>query len=263
MSKKFESYGAISPIYDKINKDVDYVRWADFFEECFKRYLGEKPCLVLDLACGTGSMTLELASRGYDMIGIDLSSDMLGIAYERKFDAELENDVLFLCQDMREFELYGTVGAISCCLDSVNYLTGDGELDKCFSLAHNYLDPDGLFLFDVNTPYKFENVYAQNSYVYDEEDCDGDSFCIWQNFYDKDTRICDFSLTVFEREKGGERYLRSDEQQSERCYSLEEISAALENNGFELLGVFSDFEFTPAEDAPRSERWYFAARAKK
>ena len=261
MSKNCESYGAISTIYDKINSHVDYKAWADFFEECFEKYLSCRPELVLDLACGTGSMTLELAERGYDMIGIDGSSDMLNVAFDRKFDLELKNDVLFLLQDMREFELYGTVGAITCCLDSLNYLTGDGELEKVVSLAHNYLDPDGLFLFDVNTPHKFEKIYAKNSYVYDAEDCGGDSFCIWQNYYDESTKICDFSLTVFEKNEDSDSYSRRDELQCERCYSREEITHALQNNGFEIIGFYSDYKFTPANEI--NERWYVVARAKK
>lgn len=261
MSKNYDNYGAISSVYDNINASVDYVAWADFFEKCFDKFLSSRPELVLDLACGTGSMTLELAKRGYDMIGVDGSSDMLNVAYDRKYDMDLPHSVLFLLQDMREFELYGTVGAITCCLDSVNYLTGEGELDKCFSLAHNYLDPDGLFLFDVNTPHKFEKVYASNTYVYDEADCGGDSFCVWQNYYDAETRLCDFSLTVFEKEEGSELYSRRDEVQTERCYSKEEIVSSLQKNGFELIGMYSDFNFTPAIDT--DERWYVVARAKK
>lgn len=261
MSKKFDNYGAISTIYDNINAHIDYSAWADFFEKCFDEFLKERPELVLDLACGTGSMTFELAKRGYDMIGVDGSSDMLNVAYDRKYDLDLPRDVLFLLQDMREFELYGTVGAITCCLDSVNYLTGDGELDKCFALAHNYLDPNGLFLFDINTPHKFENVYASNTYVYEEDDCGSDSFCVWQNYYDAESRICDFTLTVFEREEGSEAYSRRDEIQSERCYSRNEIEKSLKDNGFELIGFYSDFNFTPANDT--DERWYVVARAKK
>lgn len=261
MSKKCENYGAISTIYDNINSHVDYSAWADFFEECFDNYLPSRPSLVLDLACGTGSMTLELAKRGYDMIGVDGSADMLNVAFDRKFDLELENDVLFLLQDMREFELYGTVGAITCTLDSVNYLTADGELEKCFSLAHNYLDPDGLFLFDVNTPHKFKNIYGENVYVYEEDDCGENSFCIWQNYYDEKTHLCDFSLTVFEKNEDGDTYSRRDESQCERCYSREEIENALKKTDFELIGFYSDFDFTPAVDT--DERWYIAARAKK
>ena len=261
MSKKYDNYGAISSIYDNINAKVDYKSWADFFEKCFDRFLPSRPELVLDLACGTGSMTFELAGRGYDMIGVDGSSDMLNVAYDRKYDFDLPRDVLFLLQDMREFELYGTVGAVTCCLDSVNYLVGEGELDECFSLVHNYLDPDGLFLFDVNTPHKFENIYGSNTYVYEEEECGNNAFCIWQNFYDSESRICDFSLTVFEKEDKSEKYLRRDEIQSERCYSKEEINEALCKSGFELLGIYSDFEFMDARDT--DERWYFIARAKK
>ena len=261
MSKKCDNYGAISTIYDKINESVDYSSWADFVEKCFDKYLPCRPELVLDLACGTGSMTLELARRGYDMIGIDGSPDMLNVALDRKYDMELEHDVLFLLQDMREFELYGTVGAITCCLDSVNYLTGDGELKKCFSLAHNYLDPDGLFLFDVNTPYKFENVYASNSYVYEEDDCGEGSFCVWQNYYDSQTKLCDFSLTVFEKSESDSFYSRRDEVQTERCYSKEEIENTLTECGFEIIGFYSNFDFTPSKD--ENERWYVVARAKK
>lgn len=261
MSKNCENYGAISSIYDNINSHVDYSAWADFVEKCFDTYLGARPGLLLDLACGTGSMTLELATRGYDMIGVDGSYDMLNVAFDRKFDLELKNDVLFLLQDMREFELYGTVGAVTCCLDSVNYLTEEGDLDKCLSLVHNYLDPDGLFLFDVNTPHKFKNVYAQNTYVYEEDDCGENSFCIWQNYYDEKTRLCDFSLTVFEREGEGDKYLRRDEVQTERCYSKNELIASLEQNKFEIIGFYSDFDFTDATDT--DERWYIVARAKK
>ena len=261
MSNKYDGYRAISSVYDRINSHIDYAAWADFFEKCFDKHLCARPELMLDLACGTGSMTLELAKRGYDMIGVDGSAEMLNIALDRKYDLELENDVLFLLQDMREFELYGTVGAISCCLDSINYLTDDGDLEKVFALAHNYLDPDGLFLFDVNTPYKFENIYGNNTYIYEDEDCGEGNFCAWQNFYDKKTQLCDFSLTVFERNEDKKTYSRRDELQTERCYSRASLEASLKAQGFELIGFYSDFDFTPATDT--DERWYVVARAKK
>ena len=158
----YDGYSAIARVYDKLNKDIDYKKWADFFEECFSRFLKERPEIILDLACGTGRMTRELATRGYDMIGVDGSADMLGEAY-----ASGGEGILYLMQDMRELELYGTVGATVCCLDSLNYLLKNEELSKTFALVHNYSDPDGLFIFDVNTPYKFENIYGDNSYVYE------------------------------------------------------------------------------------------------
>ena len=252
----YDGYSAIAEVYDKLNKDIDYAAWADMIEECFARFGNQKPEIVLDLACGTGRMTRELAARGYDMIGIDGSYDMLGEAYSSGTEG-----ILYLCQDMREFELYGTVGATVCCLDSLNYLLENKDLDKTFSLVHNYSDPDALFIFDMNTPYKFKNVYGDNAYILEDEREDGSAiFCGWQNFYDKETKICDFYLSVFE-ENGEGGYDRSDEHQRERCYEKKEIKGALERCGFELLGVFDGFDFREATDG--AERWYFVARAKK
>ena len=150
-----EGYHAIAGVYDRLNQELNYEAWADFFEQCFDRFLEEKPTLVLDLACGTGRMTRTLARRGYDMIGVDGSEDMLSEAYA----ASEGEPILYLRQDMRSFELYGTVGAVVSCLDSINYLLTEDDLCKTFRLVHNYLDPDGLFIFDVNSPYKFENIY--------------------------------------------------------------------------------------------------------
>lgn len=254
-------YEAISGIYDKINADIDYSAWGNFVEACFDRYLAHRPELLLDLACGTGSMTLELARRGYDMIGVDRSPDMLSVAYERKYDEDGEMSILYLCQDMRTFELYGTVGAVTCCLDSVNYLVGESDLEKCFACVHNYLDPDGLFIFDVNTPYKFKNIYADNSYILESEDEEGRmSYCGWQNEFDSETGICNFYLSVFSEDDDG-RYSRSDEMQTERCYDRDELIKALKKCGFETLDVFGGFDFSEPDET--CERWYIVARAKK
>ena len=257
-----EGYEAIARVYDKLNAEIDYTSWASFFEECFDRYLPHRPELVLDLACGTGRMTLELAARGYDMIGVDGSADMLG-------EALLQNDgrysILWLQQDMRSFELYGTVGAVTCCLDSLNYLLTPEDLAKCFATTHNYLDPDGLFLFDMNTPYKFEHVYGNNAYVLEDEIVweDGEKsaiYCGWQNTYHPESLLCDFDLSLFEEDTDG-RYRRSDEHQVERCYDLKTVKSLLQKAGFELLGVWGGFDFS--EPRPDCERWYFAARAIK
>jgi SAM-dependent methyltransferase len=261
-------YNAIAGVYDSINSGVDYQKWADAFENAFAKYLKEKPSLLLDLASGTGRLTLEMAKRGYDMIGVDGSPEMLARATDSLYDmidsGELPKNAprpLFLCQDMCAFELYGTVGAVTCCLDSLNYLTADGDLKKCFSLVHNYLDPDGLFIFDMNTPYKFENVYGENAYVYDLDRGEaGSQFCVWQNFYDEESKICDFYLTVFEEAEGG-KYERLDEEQRERCYSMDEIKNALEITGFELISVASTPEGSEIKDD--TPRWHFIARAKK
>ncbi len=244
-------YEAIARVYDKLNADLDYKKWADFFECCFDKYMEQRPKLVLDLACGTGRMTRELSARGYDMIGVDGSTDMLS-------EAMYSNDsrgILYLLQDMREFELYGTVGAVVCCLDSINYLLNDGDLERTFCAVWNYLDPDGLFLFDVNSPYKFENIYGDNAYILEDEGV----YCGWQNEYDAQSRVCNFYLSVFEEENG--TYIRSDEAQSERCYTLDEIKKALAAAKMEFIGAFADLDFASIED--KTERLYIVARAKK
>lgn len=256
----YDGYRAIARVYDRLNAEIDYTAWADFIERCFEKYLPAKPELVLDLACGTGRMTRELAGRGYDMIGIDGSAEMLSEAYARSETS----GVLYLQQDMREFELYGTVGAITCCLDSLNYLPTAADLSRCFACVHNYLDPDGLFLFDMNTPYKFREIYGNNAYVLEDEfPEDGTEkpmlvYCGWQNFFHPETGDCEFELSLFEELPDG-TYRRSDEHQVEHCFTMEEITSALKNAGMELLGVFADYAFAEPDD--KTERWYFAARA--
>ena len=249
-----EGYSAIAGVYDRLNKDIDYAKWADFFESCFEKN-GAKPEIVLDLACGTGRMTRELAARGYDMIGVDGSTDMLGEAYSLGGE-----NILYLLQDMRSFELYGTVGATVCCLDSLNYLLSADDLKKTFSLVHNYSDPDALFMFDMNTPYKFENIYGDNAYILEDDNDGGAIFCGWQNFYDKESQICDFYLSVFEEYEDG-AYARSDEHQQERCYTREQVEELLRECGFELVGIYSDLEMNEINE--KTERWYFVTRAKK
>lgn len=261
----YDGYGAISRVYDRLNAELDYVAWADFFEACFDRFLPVRPSLVLDLACGTGRMTAELARRGYDMIGADGSPDMLSVAMSASLADENVKPPLYILQDMRRFELYGTVGAVTCCLDSLNYLTGEGDLVACFACVHNYLDPDGLFLFDMNTPYRFTDVYGDRAYILEDELCDEEGnvqevYCGWQNAYDPETQLCRFYLSLFEQNEDG-TFSRSDEVQTERCYTLDEIKTALAGAGMELLGVWSDFDFS--EPLENTERWYFAARAKK
>ena len=250
-------YDLLAPIYDSINSDIDYSRWADFIEKIIDRdYKRGKAELVLDLGCGTGSMTLELARRGYDMTGVDYSCEMLDIARNRAIDAALEDKMLWLCQDMTEFELYGTVDITVSCLDSLNHLTGAKDLERCLRLVHNYLVPDGLFIFDINGKYKFENVYADNSYVIEGED----SFCVWQNYYDPRSKLCDFYITLFKENRDG-TYTRYDEVQTERMYTVRSVGSLLKKCGFELIGVYSDFDFTKGTDA--DERLYVVAKCIK
>jgi SAM-dependent methyltransferase len=271
------SYTALARIYDAVNGDLDYAAWGDYVERCFDRYLPSRPTLVLDLACGTGRMTGELYRRGYDLIGVDQSAEMLAAAVRRTDDLRfaMEDEwlaahpdrtvedlpdfgsVLYLQQDMRDFELYGTVGAIVCCLDSVNYLTEPEDLLRCLRWVRNYLDPGGLFLFDVNTPYKFREVYGDNAYAFDEEVEGRSLFCSWQNAYDPESRTCAFYLTLFEEGEDG-RYDRAEEAHLERCYDLDELRALLSEAGLELLDVHGSVD--GLSPTPTTERWHLVAR---
>lgn len=251
-------YASIAHIYDVFNSDVDYEGWADFAEFCFEKFLSAKPSIVLDLACGTGTLTSIMSARGYDMIGIDLSPEMLGVAREN-----CPTDVLLLNQDICSFELYGTVGATICSLDSINHLCKKGELDECFFTVHQFLDPDGLFVFDVNSEHRFENDYAKNSYQLEGVDDSGRAvFCNWQNNYSKARATCRFSLSVFtETLPMSDIYIRRDEEWTERCYSKAELTEALQRAGFELCAVYGSTAGGPARRT--SKKLYFVARAKK
>lgn len=248
-------YDLISDLYDKVNGDVDYSAWADFIEKKLREFMKERPALGLDLGCGTGKMTLELADRGYDMTGVDYSADMLSRAAENEKQRGLDGKVLWLCQDITEFELYGTVDFCVSCLDTMNHLTSVRDFKAALDLVHNYLSPDGIFIFDINCRAKFENVYADNAYVFEA----GDDMLVWQNNYKKSSSLCDFYVTLFK--KTGDTYERYDELQTERMYSLRSVKNMLLGAGFELLGIYSDFENTPASDS--SDRAYIAARCIK
>ena len=241
-------YGAISRVYDRLNAEIDYKAWADGVEKMFDTYMEKRPEIVLDLACGTGKMTFELAHRGYDMIGADISADMLSRAMMNQED----ESILWLMQDMRKFELYGSVGAVVCCLDAVNCLLTKEDLEACFKTVHNYLDEGGLFIFDVNSPYKFENIFSDNAYILEDEGI----FCGWQNEYDKKSGICKFYLTVFE--KDGKNYVRHDELQKERKYSEKQLKGAIESAGLEFIGIFGSYNMEAADE--KSERWYVISR---
>ena len=249
-------YAALAPFYDALNSDVDHGAYADFAERCFAKYFPGKVDSVLDLGCGTGSMALALAARGYDMIGVDASPDMLAVAHERAMQKGMAERILYLCQDMCDFELYGTVEAVVCCLDAVNHITDRAALSRCFHWVHNYLVPDGLFIFDVNSPYKFAEIYGDRAYVLE----DNGVLCAWQNVYRPGTRVCDFYISLFAEDEDG-RYTRTDAHQRERMYTLPSLKRLLSENGMELLTVCADFEF--GDVRKDSERYYIVARAIK
>ncbi len=241
-------FAVLSEYYDRLN-GADYKKYASFIEAVFHRHGSGKENLLLDLACGTGTLTCELASRGYDMIGADISTEMLNVARDRAYDSEL--GVLWLCQDMREFELYGTVDAIICSLDGVSYLPNRDDLLTCFKLVRNYLNPGALFIFDVNSMYRFRKVLDGREYFID----DGDVCLGWHSEVSGD--FCDFYLTLFKQGEDG-RYSKRTELQNERIWEREALEEVISESGLELVSVYSDFDMSGCGDA--DEKWYFVCR---
>ena len=181
-----EAYTSFAVVYDTFMDNVPYEEWGEYLHGLLLEY-GVEDGLVLDLGCGTGTMTEILASKGYDMTGVDFSEEMLDIAMQKR--TKSGHDILYLMQDMREFELYGTVRAIVSVCDSMNYLTEDGDLEQVFRLANNYLDPGGLFIFDMNTEYKYREMLGDQTIAEERENC---SF-IWDNYYMRKKRSMNIS----------------------------------------------------------------------
>ena len=189
-----EMYEDFALVYDRFMDETPYEEWCQFVVGRLKQDQITDG-ILLDLGCGTGSMTELLAKQGYDMIGVDLSDSMLDIAMEKR--AQSGHNILYLQQDMREFELYGTVRAVICLCDSLNYLLEEDDLLTTFKLVNNYLDPNGLFIFDFNTVYKYETVIGDSTIAENREDC---SF-IWENYYTAEDQINEYDLTIFVKQQ--------------------------------------------------------------
>ena len=227
--------------------NIPYEEWGKHVKGLLKEY-GVDEGLVLELGCGTGTMTEILASAGYDMIGIDQSEEMLEEALEKK--QESGHEILYLCQDMREFELYGTVRAIICICDSMNYILEEEEiLGTLTSAAHNYLDYGGLFIFDLNTEYKYRELLGEQTIAENREE---GSF-IWENYYDEESMINEYDLTLFVKEPSG-LYRKEEENHFQRAYSLGTIRELVKRSGLNLLHIYDAFTHEPARKD--SERVY-------
>lgn len=249
-----EAYTSFAAVYDTFMDNVPYKEWGTLIYCMLCKY-GVKEGLVLDLGCGTGTMTEILAGYGYDMIGVDNSGDMLELAMEKRIRSG--HDILYLLQDMREFELYGTVRAVVSVCDSVNYITEPGELEDVFRLVNNYLDPGGIFLFDFNTDYKYREIMGDCTIAEDRGEC---SF-IWDNYYYEKERINEYDLTLFIQEKNSDEmqsdhmpqmYRKYKETHYQRGYTLEEICVLLKNAGLVFEAAYDmDTKDSPGDTAER------------
>ncbi|MBQ6895485.1 MAG: class I SAM-dependent methyltransferase [Clostridia bacterium] len=240
------SYGNFAFIYDALTNDVEYSNRCDYLEKIFEKHLSKRAELIADLGCGTGTVCSEMSKRGYDMIGIDSSDMMLSEAIKK----EGSGKILYLNQDMTEFELYGTVDVFLSMLDSLNYITSLDELSKVFSLVKNYLNPGGIFVFDINTPYKYENILSDNTFVHDEDGI----FYVWQNYFDGE--YCDFLIDFFVEKEGS--YSRFTEEHTQRCHTFKEILSVIKDSGLSLEGVYDELSFS--DPVSTSERIFLVVK---
>ncbi|MGN0473605.1 MAG: class I SAM-dependent DNA methyltransferase [Acutalibacteraceae bacterium] len=239
------SYEAFAEYYDSLTQNVGYRERAEYIDRLIKAHKPDANLLV-DLACGTGSMTVEFAAMGYDVIGVDMSEDMLSKAREKS-----DGGILYLCQRMQELDMYGTVDAFVCTLDSLNHIESREELCRALSRVALFMEPDGVFVFDMNTPYKHEFVLGNNTFVYENDRV----YCVWQNDYEGDGRV-NIALDFFEEQENG-CYERYCEDFSEIAYSYDETCEMLGGAGLKILAAYDEMTLEPPND--KSERIVFVA----
>ena len=245
-----EAYTSFAEVYDLFMDNIPYEEWCTYVTALLKEY-GIEDGLILDLGCGTGSLTELLANQGYDMIGVDNSEDMLQIAMDKR--SQSGSDILYLLQDMREFELYGTVKAVISICDCMNYILEYEDLTEVFRLVNNYLDPGGIFIFDLNTIYKYEEIMGDSTIAEDREE----SSFIWENYYDREAMINEYDLALFIREEE-DMYRKYVETHYQKAYEFETVLKSLAEAGLEFVTAYDAFTREPVRED--SERIYIIAR---
>jgi len=237
------SYSEFADVYDILMKDAKYKKRTAYLWKLFKTH-GKTPKLLLDLACGTGEFSCSFAEKGVEVIGVDMSEDMLAVAREKTADNGL--DILYLCQKAEELDLYGTVDGAICCLDSLNHITDINKLCKAVKRVSLFMEEGSLFIFDLNTEYKHRNILGNNTFVIDEDEV----YCVWQNRFDEKRLITEINLDFFMED--GDTYIRSSESFKERAYTKEQIEGILNKAGLEIQAVYDDLSFeSPKEDSQR------------
>lgn len=244
-------YNIFARYYDELTANINYKKRAEYFHEIIKKFKTTENNILLDLACGTGSISEEMAHLGYDVIGVDNSQEMLNIALDKKFDSKL--NIQYLCQDMRSIDMFGTVDVTICVLDSINHLANINDIRKVFQKVSLFSEYNGLFIFDVNTLYKHRKILADNTFTYETDNL----YCIWENSLNPDNDEVKMNLEFFEREENG-LYSRSSDSFSEKAYSEETIEKLLAENNFEVIAKYGDDTFSPPSET--SQRIIYTAR---
>lgn len=247
-----QQYTGFAAVYDLLMDNVPYDEWADYVQSLLKKY-NIMDGLILELGCGTGSMTRRLADKGYELIGIDNSEEMLQVAREK----DNNDGILYLCQDMREFELYGTVNAVISVCDSMNYILSEEDLLKVFRLANNYLNQNGVFIFDLDTEYAYREILSDNTIAENREE---GSF-IWENTYYEEEMMNEVNLTLFIPEDNTGLYRKYEETHYRKAYQIDTMKRLIDEAGMEWVAVYDSL--TQKKPKKDSERVYIIAREKR
>ncbi len=243
-------YGDFAYYYDVLTENVDYESRCDYIYNLLADN-GVGKGILLDLACGTGTLSLMLEEKGFDVIGVDASEDMLTQAQEKKM--ECGSEAIFLCQKMEELDLFGTINAAVCTLDSINHVTDESKVREIIRRVSLFMEDKGIFIFDVNTPYKHREVLGNNTFVYDMDEV----YCVWQNETDENM-LTTVSLDIFERDEEEDTYYKYSEQFQERGYELFFLEELLKENKFRLIGIYE--EMTKSPPKADTQRAVFVAR---
>lgn len=248
-----EAYSEFANVYDIFMEDTPYSEWYQFIEDCIKKQKVEVKS-VCELGCGTGQMTMLFAKDGKEVIGIDNSPDMLMVAQDHAYDEEVS--ILYLMQDMSVFQLEKEVDLICSCCDSINYLLEEEQVLSTFQQVAAFLAPEGLFIFDMNTPYKYREVLGNQIFA-DQTD---DAAYIWENFYDEEEEINEYEVSFFLKDKNG-KYERTVENHFQRAYSKESIQSLLKEAGLELIKMYDNYSLQPVKEM--TERITYVVRKLK
>ena len=240
------AFTSLSGIYDPLSDKSYYDSYLKFILKAIEVNTKIPVSDILDLGCGTGSLSVLLEKEGYGMVCVDNSVEMLNVARERS------ESLLLINQSIADFELFGTVQAAISTLDTLNYLLSKRDVERCIKLTRNYLEKGGVFVFDVNTKHRYEHCYGERCFVYETDE--GDTL-VWENEYTPP--IHSLILTMFKKREDG-AFEKQTEVQTQRLYPIEEIQDILEKNGFSVLGIYGSTDLSELTET--SEKAYFVAR---